>query len=618
MKNLAYTYSMKKLNVYIMLFCGVLFSLPLAAQDIQMKSSVDRNPVGLNEVFTFQVELTGSTTSLPDLRLPQLADFKLLGGPNQSTSFSMVNGSVSTSKTYTMQLMPQKTGTFRIPSFQMQYKGKTYRSNALDIVVLKDSQPRQNQSRSNAAAGSSQSGASSNELFIRAVPSKRTVFINEQFNVDYKVYFRIPIRNPDFVKLPETVGFWVEEFEIPQNIPVSQEMINGVQYSVAEIKKYALFPTKAGDLSLTPMQLAVNVVARKKRRDPFNMFDSFFEDPFGKTIRKVLTTKALKIKVNPLPQEGKPENFSGLVGNFRLSDELDKNSVNANEAISLKLRISGSGNLKSLKDIPVNFPASFEIYDPKIKYNTNRSGSKFSASRELEYVLIPRTSGEYRIKPIEVAYFDPAAKRYVTLRSKEYLINVGEGEAIAGLGNSSYIPKSDVTLLGKDIHFIKEDKLDLVPMGYRPYQAGWFWASLILPALFLTFAYGYRNHVEKMSTNVEYARKKRAFKHADKRLKGANQFLKEKKYAEFYGEVSRSLLGFVADKSNQASAGLLKDDVKKILQEKAVQDTLIQEYLQCLDEADFRRFAPGEASEESAKSFYQRAAEILENLGKYF
>ena len=558
----------------LILICSFLLSIiSILAQDIQLKSSVDRNPVGLNEVFTFQVELSGTTTSLPDLKLPQLADFKLLGGPNQSTSFSMVNGSVSSSKTYTMQLMPRKVGTYTIPSFSMNYKGKNYRSNPVRIVVTKDNQPQQNQGRSRNQSGRrSGSSTSKNDLFIRAVPSKRSVYINEHFNVSYKVYFRLTIRNPDFVKLPETVGFWVEEYEIPQNIPVSQETINGVQYSVAEVKKYALFPTKSGELTLTPMQLAVNVVQRRRRSDPFNMFDSFFEDPFGKTVRKVLTTRPLKIDVKPLPSEGKPASFSGLVGNFSLQDEIDKTSVNANEAISCKLRLSGTGNLKSLKDIPVNFPATFEVYDPKIKDTSNRSGSIFSASRELEYVLIPRTSGQYRIKPIEIAYFDPVAERYKILRTKEYLIDVGEGEAIAGLGNSSYIPKSDVTLLGKDIHFIKEDRLDLVPRGYKPYFAGWFWASIILPMVFLTFAYGYRNHIEKMSTNVEYARKRRAFKQAEKRLKGANQFLKQQQYAEFYGEVSRGLIGFVADKTNQPAAGLLRDDVKTILNEKNIQN----------------------------------------------
>jgi hypothetical protein len=172
--------------------------------------------------------------------------------------------------------------------------------------------------------------------------------------------------------------------------------------------------------------------------------------------------------------------------------------------------------------------------------------------------------------------------------------------------------------LGKDIHFIKEDRLELLPLGYKPYTTGWFWASLVLPVFFLAFAYGYRNHVEKMSTNVEYARKRRAFKLADKRLKGASQFLKQMKYAEFYGEVSRGLIGFVADKTNRPAAGLLRDNVKNILKEKNVPDSLIEEYLKCLDEADFRRFAPGEMNEESARTFYQRAAEILEHVGKYF
>jgi hypothetical protein len=605
-----------------MKFWSVLFSMLVIvcsistfAQDVQLTASVNRNPVGENDQVIYTLEVSGSTSGFPEPKLPDFADFRILGGPNVSTSVQIINGSMSSNKSYSVMLLPRKVGTFTIPAVSITHKGKTYQSNPIKITVSRQSSQPAQQS---ASSRKEEKITSSNDLYIKAISSRRTVYVNDQINVSFKVYFRVPIRNPDFIKLPETVGFWVEDYEIPQNIPVTQEVVNGVQYSVAEVKKMALFPTKTGQLTLTAMQLAVNVVERRRRRDPFSAFDSFFDDPFGRTVRKVIATNPLTFNVKPLPETGKPANFSGLVGNFRLQVDLDKTNVKANEALSYRVRLTGSGNLKSFNDIPVGFPASFEVYEPKIKDDINRSGSNLASTRELEYVLIPRTSGQYRIKPLEISFFNPNSRSYKTLRSQEYIINVGAGEDVNGVAGNTYLSKSEVKLLGKDIYFIKEEKLNLLPAGYKPYAATWFWASLLLPLLLLGGAYGYRNYQEKMTTNVEYARRRKAFKQAEKRLKGASHFLRQGNLAEFYGEISRGLIGFVADKTNHPAAGLLREDVDKLLKNSKVDAPLIEEYLKCLDEADFRRFAPGRITESEARAFYEQAANILAKLGKFF
>lgn len=603
------------MSLLLMVFFAYFGNNYIFAQDVKLIAAVDRNPVGLNDQFTYTLEVSGSASGFPDPGLPNFADFRILGGPNVSTSVQIMNGSMSSSKSYSIVLLPRKTGTFVIPAVSVNYKGKTYQSNSVKLTVVQQGSQSTPQGGSSAA---DEGNDSSSDLYLKLIPSRRTVYVNDQITVSFKIYFRLSIRNPDFIKLPETIGFWVEEYEIPQNIPVTQEVVNGVQYNVAEVKKLALFPTKTGELTLTPMQLAVNVVERRRRRDPFSAFDSFFDDPFGRTVRKVLVTEPITFRVKPLPENGKPASFSGLVGNFNLNVDLDKTNVKANEALSYKVRLTGSGNLKSLSDLPVDFPANFEVYDPKIKDNVNRSGPRLVASRELEYVLIPRTSGQYRIKPLEISFFDPSTETYKTLRSKEYLVNVAEGKDVGGIAGNAYLSKSDVKLLGKDIYFIKEENLNLFRRGYKPYMTVWFWALLIAPLLFLGAAYGYRNYHEKMSTNVEFARKRKAFKQAEKRLKGASYFLKQGKYAEFYGDVSRGLIGFVADKTNHSAAGLVRNDVEKLLRNREVEEPLVEEYLQCLDEADFRRFAPGNVSDEEAKAFYIRAASILEKLGKYF
>lgn len=617
-KNFAGRICPGKLKTVVLVLAGlVLGAGPLVAQEITLTASIDRNPVGLYDQFTYTLEIKGASSGYSEPQLPDFSDFRVMGGPNVSTSVQIVNGAYSANKIYNVILLPHKIGDFTFPAVAVSFKGKTYQSNPIQVTVIPQSASSA-QGGADAAPGDAVQAAP-DELILRAIPSRRSVYVNDQVTVVYKLYFRNSVQGLDYLKLPETVGFWVEEYEIPQtNIPVTQETVNGVRYNVAEIKKMALFPTKSGELTVTPMQLAVNVVERRRRRDPFGSFDDFFSDPFGRTVRKVVANDPLTFHVRPLPSQGRPANFSGLVGNFLLKVEVDKTEVKANEAISYKVRLSGSGNLKSLSKLPIEFPPSFEAYEPKVNDAVNRSGSSMTASRELEYVLIPRTSGQYRIKPLEISYFDPASETYKTLKSPEFVFSVGEGKEMPGMAGSGYLAKSEVKLLGKDIFFIKEESLRLQPLGYKPYRTPWFWGSLILPLIFLGLAYGYRTHHEKMATNLEYARQRKAYKQAEKRLKGASHFLKQRMFGEFYGEVSRSLIGFIADKTNRPAAGMLRQDVEKLLANKKVDAALVTDYLNCLDEADFRRFAPAQATDEDAKSFYHRAEEILVRLGKYF
>lgn len=592
--------------------------LTASAQNVKLTATVDRDRIGLDDQFTYQLEVSGSSQNLPEPVLPEFTGFNILSGPNVSSSYQIVNFDVKASKSYRFILVPQKTGVFQIPPAVAEYKGKKIQSNSIRIMVTKTSDQSGTQPGPRGKSGRGGRNDLSNSIFLKAQPSKRSVFVNEQVNVSYKLYFRINVRNPEFVQLPETVGFWVEEFPIEKNIPIRQETVNGIQYNVAEIKKMALFPTKAGELTVSPMRLKVDVVMQQRRRDPFNLFDDFFDSPFGRVVPKQFSTNSIKIKVKPLPEQGKPADFSGLVGDFRLSANLDKASVPANEALTFKVRISGSGNLKVLNEIPLDIPSSFEVFDPKIKNNINRSGTYLAESKEFEYVMIPRVPGEFKIKPIKISYFDPFQKMYKTLRTREYITKVIPGKEIAGGVATSYLAKEDVKLLGRDIHFIKEGKPNLIVMDYAPYKAVWFWLALFLPAIAVAGAYGYRNHLEKISTNLEYARKRKAHRQARQRLKQASQSLNNNNFSGFYAEISSALIGYVADKTNRPGAGLTRDEVDKILTSRNVDPQLITDYIRCLDEADFKRFAPGQASTDEANTFYKRAEDILVRIEKYF
>lgn len=605
---------MKIALMTIMLF---LAASGLQAQDLKLTATVNKTTVGIDESFTYQLEISAPVKNLPDPDLPDFSNFAVLSGPNVSTSFQIINFDMSASKTYSFVLTPRAVGKFEIPPATVQYEGKSYRSNAITITVTRTAttQPQTPQSSGNTQDSDRDLSGS---LFLKAVPSKTSVFVNEQVNVSYKIYFRVNIRNPEYLRMPETVGFWVEEYPIKGDIPITQETVNGIQYNVAEVKKMALFPTKSGMLNITPLQLRVHVQVQDRRRDPFNVFDNFFDSPFGRMVSKELTSNEITVNVKPLPEEGKPENFSGLVGDFRLFSDLDKPQAPANEAISLTLKIHGTGNLKVLNEIPVEAPPSFEIYDPKIKDEVDKSGTYLSSSKEFEYILIPRVAGDFRIKPIEISFFDPFQRRYKTLRSREFQIKVSKGKETAGNLAGSYLSKEDVKLLGKDINFIKEDPPNFVPVDYAPYKSVRFILALLLPAVAAVGAYGYRNHLDRVSTDLEYARKRKAHKQARKLLRQANTYLKNGELAEFYGEVSKALIGYVADKTNTSAAGLIREEVEKIMLSRNVDPELMGQYFRCLDDADFRRFAPGQHFAREAESFYQQAEKILVKLEKHF
>jgi len=593
------------------------------SQDIKITARVDRNPVGLDEQFTYEVEVSGPVQNLPDIELPDFSKFAVIGGPSVSSSFQIINFKMSASKIYTLVLMPREAGTFRIGAAVAQYKGKTYRSNEIELTVVKQGRSGSASRQRPPASTKDKPPADvdlSQTVFLQVIPSKRTAYVNEEVTLRYKIYFRTRITNNQIVKMPEAVGCWVEEYPVPRRPRIYTETIKGVQYNVAEIRKVAIFPNRSGKITVTPLELLVETVVRRQRsRDPFDMFDDFFGDPFGQVVQKKLSSGTVTLNVLPLPEEGKPADFSGLVGDFRIHSSIDKRSCQTNEALSYKVKISGRGLLKFLNELPVQFSPDFEVYEPKINQTQNKSGGRITSNKEFEYVIIPRVPGDKEIKSFRLSYFNPADKQYHYLTVPAYHIQVSKGKELAlGMGNGTGLSKEEIQLLGKDIRFIKEDVPDFLPVGYAPYRSWWFVLGLVMPLVVLGGAWGYRSHLEKMSTNVQYARSRKARKLAQQRLKEAKSFWKQGRAGEFYGAVSRGLIGYVADKTNQPAAGLLREDVKKILESRGVNGELQQEFLKCLDEADFRRFAPGDVSDEEMKNFYQRAENILVKLEKYF
>jgi len=593
---------------HILLICTYGF-----AQNISLKAFVSSNNVTLDTRFQYSVEVTGSSTNMPAVNYPDFKDFFVLSGPNTSTSIQWVNGNMTSKKTFSYFLRAKKEGQLSIGEASLKIDGKTYRSDPIKIRVSKGSASSSGQNKATSPKSRKDADISGDNLYLKTFVSDRNVYLGEQIVVEYKLYFRINVRGYDFKKLPSSPGFWAEEIEMPGQPVIENEVINGVNYNVATLKKYALFPTQSGKLSIEPLNVTLEAMVRSKRRR--SVFDSFFDDPFGSTVQKKIASKAIEITVNDLPAKGKPEDFGGAVGKYKLAVTADKSTSNVNEAISLKLKIAGSGNIKLL-DIPKpKIPPDIEVYDPKLSSKVNVKTAIVNGSKQAEYILIPRLPGEYTIKPVSFSYYDPVSKAYKTLTSEPIEINI-TGEATKIAGTQIQYSRQEVALLGEDIRFIKESTR-FIETGRRPYQSGLFWTLLIAGMVLFGGFVVYNDYTAKISGDLRLSRSKKAGRIATRLLKEARNHLGSENSADFYRSISLALQGFVQDKLNLEMSEFNTPGARKKLTSIGLDDTTIDEYINILEESDFRQYANSTAKDEEKQQIYDRAKLLLTKLEKW-
>jgi hypothetical protein len=601
-------------------FAACLFLTAFAetslAQPLSVSTSVDKTTLAVNEQLVFTIELSGEgANGASNPELPEMGGFlSLLGSSGTSQSIQIINGRMTVQKSQTYYYMAAKEGTFQIPPVKVSYKGVEYQSNPINITITKsagNAAPPANQPQSRTVSPEAGAG---DDLFIRAIPNKRRVYQNEAVIVTYRIYTQVNVSSYGVSKLPETAGFWAEDFDQGQP-QTREEVLNGKKYVVADIKKVALFPTSSGSKTIGSLVIDCDVRMQSRRRTT-DIFDSFFDDPFfNRTVRKSIYSKPIEVEVLPLPSEGRPGNFSGAVGDFRLEANIDKQNVKTNEAISLKIKISGVGNIKILPQPQLAIPSDFQQYDPKVTENISRQGGAISGSKTFEYVLVPRFPGEQQIRPFEFSYFDPQAATYRTLSSPSFSIHVTKGaDDFVSLGPG--LSKEEVRLVGQDIRFIKLTTSQLTPIGKRLYTSFAFISLSIVPLILLIGSVAYRSHLEKLSGNVAYARRRRANRMAMKKLSKAYSLLDEKTQKQFYAEASRALLGFAADKLNLSEAGIITSEIEKRLIDHNLESNLIQSYMKLVQTCDYQRFAPANISKSEMEEFYQQAKEAIINLEK--
>jgi hypothetical protein len=575
-------------------------------------ASTNNTTVGVGDQFEVDFTYNGKDINgLKNFNPPNFANFLVLSGPNQSTSMQIINGAVSGSLTYSYILQPKNLGKYSIGIASIDYNGTTYKTFPLEITVVKGS-PKPQQKNSNSISAKD----IADNLFIKATVDRSRVYLGQQVTVTYKLYTRLNIAaQMSISKLPNYEGFWSEEIETPNNINFTTEVYNGKQYKVGILKKAALFPSQTGELEVTSFELNVPVQIRKKRSGN-NFFDDFFNDPFGSSqvYNYDAKSNSVKIHVMPLPSNNVPKSFNGAVGDFSLNAGIDKTKIKTNESFTLKVTITGSGNLNLINPPAVNFPNGIEQYQPKTNSQINRQGT-ISGTKTIEYLLVARAPGRKQIPSIEFSYFNPEKKSYITLSSRSFEVDVEPGENISSNDNS-YYSKQDVKLLGEDIRYIKTSFNDIEKVsGLTIFKTG-FWAAVGVPLLAFIGLVGWKKREDKLAGNVQLLKFQKAQKVAKNRLKEAKKLMESNNHLEFYSEISQALFGYLEDKLHIPKSEISYERAADEIRKKSGSEDLIDQLKNSIDRCEYVRFAPNADQSSAMHEIYNNISKVIIEIEK--
>ena len=557
-----------------------------------------------------RLSYTITTQDVKDFRIPSIKGFDVLMGPSRSqqSSVQRINGKTTSTNsiTFTYILLATSEGNFSIPGATITANGNQMLSNAVNIKVLPADET------SNQEKDANKTMISGNDLFVTATVNKTHVYEQEAILLTYKIYTQVDLRAFDNIKLPDFKGFHSQEIELPNNRKWGLEHYKGRNYQTTIYRQFVLFPQQIGKLAIDAARFDASIaVVSNQSMDPF---DAFFNG--GRNIvevKKSLFTPKQIIEVQSLPD--KPINFSGGVGEFNITSSINTSNVKTNEAITVRLTISGTGNLKLITDPEVKFPEDFEIYDPKIEDNYELTANGLSGTKTIEYLAIPRHAGNFTVPAIEFKYFDIASEKYKTLTTEAYELKVAKGDGSASSQQviADFTNKENVKVLGTDILFIKTGDTALRQKGNYFFGTTAYYLWYIIPfLLFIVFVVIYRKQAVE-NANVAKVKTKKANKVATKRMKLAGKLLSENKVNEFYDEVLKALWGYISDKLNIPVSKLSRDNIEAELSGHGVSEDLIKEFISALSECEFARYAPGNQNEAMDK-VYSASVDVISKM----
>lgn len=640
-------------------FLAVIFMLLgtgiVLAQGVQFSTTVSSTEVGVQEPFQVKFSVEGASR-ISDFLPPAFKGFQVLSR-QQMQSTNIVNGKVSQSVSFVFILQATAVGRYTIAGATARVDGNRLRSNPVTITVNKGTagaqggqgnqqggqpaspfgfQPPTPQVQPQAQPGVLRNGEKpmdkiKKNLFVKVDVDKTNVYVGEQVTATYKLYTRLPTSS-QVTKVPSFTGFSAHDLKLSNPPHATMETLHGVPFKVFTIRKTMLFPLQSGDLELDPVEVdntvrLYQVHKRKQSGDPFQdlMNDPFFQDPFNSdpfndpffqdafggadvTYHDYdyhITSKPVKIHVKPLPEAGRPADFSGAVGNFTISASLDKNKLSTDDAATLKVTISGQGNI-TLVDAPkIDFPSDFDSYDPKVSDKINK-GNPFGGSRSYTYVIMPKAAGHFTIPPIRFSYFDPSAAEYKTVATKAFSLDISRGKNTPVMAPQNYAASNVMQP-------IRTGNLAWSTTGSLWFGSWGYWLLLLIPVLILLVLWFLKRRRDKLQSDKILLKNKRANRIALKRLSLASRYLQKNENKAFYGEVSQAVWGYLCDKLNIPYAELSKQKAQDKLMERQVNGNTPERLFELLDHCEMALYA-GSSGHEQMKETYQDAVSVITDL----
>lgn len=559
----------------------------------------------------FRLTYTVNTQNVNGFRVGTIpAELEVLMGPSTSSqsSFQMVNGHTSSSSsiTYTYIICANKAGTYSIPAAHISVGGKTIASNQLRIKVSGTSRQGAQGQQGQGEGGLRPAGSriSGSDLFIKVSANKRRVHEQEPILLTYKVYTLVDLTSLKG-NMPDLKGFHTQEVQLPQQKSYKIETVNGRPYRTVTWSQYVMFPQITGKLEIPSITFDGIVIQQNRDVDPF---EAFFNGGSGYVeVKKKIKAPGLTIQVDPLP--ARPAGFSGGVGSFTISAQLNKTDIKANNPVTLRVIVSGRGNLKLIKKPEVKFPKDFDTYDAKVTDKTKLTSNGVEGNMVYDFLAVPRNQGKYEIPPIEFVYYDTEANAYKTVKTQAFTLNVAKGSGSASV--SDYTGDAADDQLNKDIRGIKTGDSDVHDIGDFFFGSTAYWVAMcVLAAIFVSLFVVFR-HRAIANANIDRMRGKKANKVATKRLKKANRLMLDSKASLFYDEVLRALWGYVGDKLSIPVEKLSRENISQRLAERSVGDETIALFIGALDECEFERYAPGDVKGNMSKTFEAAMTAIM-------
>ncbi len=575
---------MKKIIILIL----VLFNVLSKAQELSIE--VDKNPALVGEQILITYSINQKATNFTS---PNFQGLRVLSGPNPSTqsSYSFINGksTSTTSTTYSFYLQATQEGNYNITPASIIVEGQKINSKSYTLKILKQNPNKINQEKE-----------SSEKLFIKAEVNKKNIVIGEQILVTYKLFARsIDLYNTEIYSLPNLNGFWQKDLE--NSTRFKREIINGIAYNVATIKKTVLTAQKSGKLIIDPLELkcGIRVAQQRNNRDPFA---SFFGSGYN-IKEKFIKSKSIKINVSELPTP--PKGFSGIVGNLNISSSIDNSSVNANDAITYNLTIKGKGNFELINDLKIDFPDEFEIYDPKINKKIFKGGLERSI-KTFEYLMIPREKGEYIIPETYLIIYNPESNSYETKQSSIHSLTVMENKNQED--DEYFVSPQEVIVDKEDIYHIHTDP-SLIKKEKNIIKLQIFSILLVIPILSIIFLTVY-NKFSSDKSNFKWGNQK-ANKIALKRMRKAQHCIDSDNFDKFFEEIEKALWGYFADKFKVNSVNLSKDTINAYFKHSGIDQNIKNVFVSLLDECEFARYSPAKNKNTQMDSILKKAKTII-------